>query len=78
MALVKMFNDKRRAWVKTATPSQAKHRLRDRYCVGTVPDKAPKSAVRGVKMKQVEYHGCFVNKREALRVAEGLSKKKRL
>ena len=78
--IVKMFKNARRAWVKTPSASQAKHRLRGRYCVGAElhPNERKKSAVRGVKLALKEMHGCFVNKAAAMRVAERLSKKSRL
>lgn len=71
--IVKTFNNKRRATVKTGTG-----KVKGRYCVSAETDKAPRSAVRGVKLKPIQMHGCFINKAAALRAAEALSQKSRL
>jgi hypothetical protein len=71
--IVKTFNNKRRATVKTGTG-----KMRNRYCVSAVPDKAPRSAVRGVKMKAIEMHGCYTSKAAAMKAAEKLSNRPRL
>jgi len=73
MTVVKTFNNQRRATVK-----RGKGKLKNRYCVSVQADKAPKSAVRGVKLKAVQMRGCYINKTEALRAAEQLSKRSRL
>lgn len=73
MSIVKTFKNKRRATVKTGTG-----KLRHRFCVSAETDKAPRSAVRGVKLKAIQMHGCFINRAAALRAAEKLSKRPRL
>ena len=70
---VKTFSGKRRATVKMGTG-----KLRGRYCVSVQTDKAPRSAVRGVKLKPLQMHGCFVSKAAAFKAAEKLSQKSRL
>lgn len=71
--VVKTFNNKRRATVKTGTG-----KLRGRYCVSVQTDKAPRSAVRGVKLKALQMRGCFTSKAAAFKSAESLSQKSRL
>ena len=71
--IVKTFNNERRATVKTGTG-----KVRNRYCVSVATDKAPRSAVRGVKMKAIRMYGCFVSKAEAFKTADRLSRKSRL
>lgn len=71
--MAKTFHNKRRATVKPGTG-----KLRGRHCVSVQTDKAPRSAVRGVKLRAVQMRGCFVSKAKAEKVAEALSKRPRL
>lgn len=78
MAILKTFKNVRKAYVKSPSASQAKHRLKSRYCVSVdlFPNERKKSAVKGVKLALKEQHGCFVSRREAERAAEKLSHKR--
>ena len=71
--IVKTFSNKRRATVKTGTG-----KVKGRYCVSAETDKAPRSAVRGVKLKAIQMRGCFTSKAAAFKAAEALSRKSRL
>lgn len=63
----------RKTWVRSG-----RGKLRGRHCVKVEVDKAPKSAVKGVKLLPYEFHGCYVSAQKARQVAEKLSKKQRL
>jgi ATP adenylyltransferase/5',5'''-P-1,P-4-tetraphosphate phosphorylase II len=68
------INNKRVATVKQRTQQG---RLHGRYCVSVKLDKPHKSAVRGVKLAPVEFHGCFIKKTDAVKRATKLSKQKK-
>ena len=63
--------------VVSARLFKGKGKLRGRYCVEVTFDKAPKSAVRGVKLAPHEFHGCYVSKVKAEKVKNRFEAKAR-
>lgn len=52
------------------------NRMKGRYCVIIEVEKAPKSAVKGVKLKPIQFHGCFTKKADAVARLEKLVNQK--
>ena len=61
---------------RTATLRKGKGKLAKRTCVRVEADKAGKSAVKGVTLAKVQFHGCFTSAAEARSRAKALADKK--
>lgn len=78
MAMKSISGASRGDYVQRAViKKRGRGKLAGRYCVSTNVMKAPRSAVRGVKLKAVEMHGCFVSVAKAERKARSLVKRVR-